>query len=158
MATASKNRSYRSCKTPAGAPVGITQVAAIAAMVGRLRHLRRPHSSLMVRGWQRRQGSWWEVLFVVSIQECCTSPTFLPLLLPLANLTSFPHFRHLVAKNGRHPTEWLHLTRIHIHIRHEDQITGLPQDLKVDERIQGISKWTWDFQVAHKRTDLGGIG
>ena len=33
---------------------GITQVAAIAAMVGRLRHLRRPHSSLIVRGWQQR--------------------------------------------------------------------------------------------------------
>ena len=53
MATAQTNRSYRSCKTPAGAPVGITQVAAIAAMVGRLRHLRRPHSSLIVRGWQQ---------------------------------------------------------------------------------------------------------
>ena len=72
----------------------------------------------------------------MSIQECCTSPTFLQLLLPLANLTSFPHFRHLVAKNGRHPPKWLHLTHIHIHIRHMDQITGIPQDLKVDERIK----------------------
>ena len=51
-----------------------------------------------------------------------------------------------------------HLTHIHIHIRltgSNPRNTSGPNSRRKD---QGISKWTWDFQVAHKRTDLGGIG